>query len=104
MLFIALLSVAAATISASPIEIQPRTTGLSLKHVSHVKSIKNVVTKGRARINKINGVSNINADAADDASSGSITNEDQSYVAPVSIGGTTYQLIVDTGCKITLLL
>lgn len=32
-------------------------------------------------------------------SSGVVTNEDVSYVAPVVIGGKTWELIVDTGCK-----
>ena len=93
MLFVALL--AAAAVSASPIELQPRTAVLSLKHVSNVSSVKNIVNKGQARINKINGIS---TSAATEVSSGSVTNEDVSYVAPVSIGGSTWQLIVDTGC------
>lgn len=93
LLSVTLLVLAAAGVPASPIAHQAKTTVLSLKHVSNVKSIKNIVAKGQARINQVNGVS-----AATDASSGSVTNEDQSYVAPVSIGGTTYQLIVDTGC------
>ena len=91
MLFVALL--AAVAVSASPIAPLAKTVVLPLKHVSNVSSVKNIVAKGQARINQVNGVS-----AATDASSGSVTNEDQSYVAPVSIGGTTYQLIVDTGC------
>lgn len=96
LLFVTLMALAAAGVPASPIAYQAKTTVLSLKHVSNIKSIKNIVAKGQARINKVNGVSA--ASATTDASSGSVTNEDQSYVAPVSIGGTTYQLIVDTGC------
>jgi hypothetical protein len=92
MLFVALL-VAAAAVSASPIAPQAKTVALSLKHHSNVSSVKNIVHNGQARINKING-----ATAVADASSGPVTNEDVSYVAPVSIGGATWQLIVDTGC------
>lgn len=94
MLFIALL--AAAAVSASPIELQAKTIVLPLKHVSHVTSVKNIVDKGHARINKVNGISS--ASATTEVSSGSVTNEDVSYVAPVTIGGNTWQLIVDTGC------
>jgi hypothetical protein len=94
MFFVALL--AAAAVSALPVELEAKTTVLSLKHVSHFTSAKNIVYKGQARINKINGVSA--AGATTEVSSGSVTNEDVSYVAPVSIGGNTWQLIVDTGC------
>lgn len=94
MFFVTLL--AAAAVSASPVELQARTAVLSLKHVSNVTSVKNIVDKGQARINKINGASA--AGATTEVSSGSVANEDVSYVAPVSIGGSTWQLIVDTGC------
>lgn len=97
MLFVPLLAAAAAVVSASP--VQPRTAALPLKHVSHVTSVKNIVNKGQARLSKANGVTPVSA--ASDASSGSVTNEDVSYIAPVSIGGQTYQLIVDTGCTST---
>jgi hypothetical protein len=91
MLFVSLLAVAATAVSASPIVGQAKTAALSLKHHSNISSVKNIVHKGQARINKING-------ATADVSSGSVTNEDVSYVAPVSIGGATWHLIVDTGC------
>jgi hypothetical protein len=96
MLLVALLVAATAAVSASPVQLQARTAVLPLKHVSHVTSLKNIVSKGQARINKFNGISDVSA--ASDASSGSVTNEDVTYVAPVSIGGATWQLIVDTGC------
>jgi hypothetical protein len=96
MFFATLLAIAATAVSASPVELQPRTAVLSLKHVSNVTSIKNIVAKGQARINAINGVQ-VTSDAAE-VSSGSVTNEDVTYVAPVTIGGSTWQLIVDTGC------
>lgn len=94
MFFITILTAAVAAVSASPVELPAKTAVLSLKRVSNVTSIKNVVSKGHARIEKVNGVAAISATT----SSGSVTNEDVSYVAPVSIGGHTWQLIVDTGC------
>lgn len=97
MLFVALL--AAVAVSASPVAPLAKTVVLPLKHVSNVSSVKNIVAKGHARINKVNGVFAI--DAAD-VSSGSVTNEDVTYVAPVTIGGSTWQLIVDTGCMLLL--
>ena len=97
--FVTLLAASAAL--ASPIERQVKTAVLPLKHVSNFTSVKNLVSKGQARLNKVNGVAAIDAVSA--VSSGSVTNEDVSYVAPVSIGGTTYDLIVDTGCMLLLL-
>lgn len=99
MFFSNTLAVAAAivAVSAAPVEQQVKTTILPLKHVSNVKSSKNLVNRGHQRINAINGVRAIGPTAA--VSSGSVTNEDVSYVAPVSIGGTTWDLIVDTGCR-----
>ena len=98
MAFLTLLTIAAAAaaVSASPIERQAKTVVLPLTHFSKVTSIKNIVNKGQTRINAINGVKAIGA--TPEVSSGSVTNEDVTYVAPVSIGGTTWQLIVDTGC------
>jgi hypothetical protein len=107
MLFVPLLVAAAAAVLASPIQLQPRGV-LPLRKVSNFTSIKNIVTKGQARINNINGVSAVTASngvlVSNGAlvSSGTVTNEDVSYVAPVVIGGHTWELIVDTGCKSTL--
>lgn len=90
------LAVAAATVSASPIERQVQGVTLPLTHVNNAQTMKSIVDSGKARIQAMNdkGLSKI----SERQSSGSITNEDVSYVAPVSIGGRTYQLIVDTGC------
>lgn len=101
MLFSAVLTLAAAAaVSASPVDIKAKKTVLPLKQVANVSSIKNIVQKGEARIHKINGqVSSSHVDA----SSGSVTNEDVSYVAPVVIGGKTWDLIVDTGCELNSL-
>jgi hypothetical protein len=96
MYFVTLLAIAAAAVSASPVERRASTVVLPLQHHSNFTSIKNIVSKGQARINKINGVKAVGA--SPDVSSGSVTNDDVSYVAPVVIGGSTWQLIVDTGC------
>lgn len=98
MLF-ALLSVAAVAVSAAPLETKAKSIVLPLKAHHNVTSIKNIVTKGSLRIDAINGVKNSNAARAAEVSSGAVTNEDVSYIAPVVIGSTTYDLIVDTGCK-----
>ncbi|KAM0258916.1 hypothetical protein ACHAQJ_003572 [Trichoderma viride] len=100
MLFSSLAIVAAATAAlASPVKPNAKTAALPVKRVSNVKSLKNVVQKGHARINKINGVEAAVGNI--DASSGSVTNEDVSYVASVSIGGKSFDLIVDTGSSNT---
>jgi hypothetical protein len=98
MLFSCLAVVAAATATlASPVKPSAKTAALSLKRVSNVKSLKSIVQKGQSRIHKINGIKAAVGNV--DASSGSVTNEDVSYVASVSIGGKSWDLIVDTGCK-----
>lgn len=98
MLFVTVLSVAAVAVSAAPLESRAETIVLPLKKHSNVTSISNIVQKGHARISAINGEQ---AAPAARQSSGTVTNEDVSYVAPVSIGGKTYDLIVDTGCKLS---
>ena len=100
MVLVALLAIAAAAVSASPVELKPRTATLPLTHYSNVTSIKNIVAKGQARINNVNGIAAVAS--PDASSSGSVTNEDVTYVAPVIIGGTTWSLIVDTGCMALL--
>lgn len=96
MLFAVTLALAAAAaVSASPIEPRAKTAVLPLKHVVKATSIKSLVQKGQARIHKVNGQASTFAHL--DVSSGSVTNEDVSYVAPVVIGGKTWELIVDTG-------
>jgi hypothetical protein len=93
---LAVVAAAAAVVSASPIQSRAAPSTLPVKQVYNLTSVKNLVTKGRAKIQKING------DKSEGnllVSSGSVTNEDVTYVAPVSIGGKTWDLIVDTGCK-----
>ncbi|KAF4455965.1 putative aspartic proteinase precursor [Fusarium austroafricanum] len=100
MLFAVTLTLAAAAaVSASPIEPRAKTAVLPLKHVVNVSSIKGIVQKGQARIHKVNGQEK--AFNKLDAGSGSVINEDVSYVAPVLIGGKTWNLIVDTGSSNT---
>lgn len=88
-----LVAAAAAAVSASPIK-RDETAALPVKQVINITSVKNLVTKGHERIQKINGDKENRL-----TSSGTVTNEDVTYVAPVSIGGKTWELIVDTGCK-----
>ncbi|KID67895.1 uncharacterized protein G6M90_00g095010 [Metarhizium brunneum] len=70
MRFINPIGVAAAAVAvlASPIEPVENNTVLPLKHVSSVKSVKGIVNKGLARIQKFNGVKALESN---DASSGS---------------------------------
>lgn len=94
MLFAPIVVLAAAVaVSASPVEKRAASAILPLKHITNVKSAKNIVGKGQARLSNVNGVE------AASVSSGSVTNEDVTYVAPVVVGGKTWELIVDTGCK-----
>ena len=92
---IALVAAAAAAVSASPIQPRGETTTLVVKQISHLTSVKNLVANGRDKIQKIN---NEKSGGNRLVSSGTVTNEDVTYVAPVTIGGATWQLIVDTGC------
>ncbi|KAL1864545.1 hypothetical protein Daus18300_007560 [Diaporthe australafricana] len=101
MLFVATLAVAAVAVSAAPLESRAETVVLPLKQHTNVSSIINIVQKGQARIDAINADQSAPATRAVAVSSGSVTNEDVSYVAPVVIGGKTYELIVDTGSSNT---
>ncbi|PTB44832.1 uncharacterized protein TrAFT101_000300 [Trichoderma asperellum] len=98
MLFSSLAVVAAATAAlASPVKPSGKTVALPVKRVSNVKSAKSLVQKGQARLNKVNGVKAVGKRD----SSGSVTNDDVSYIAAVTIGDGTYNLIVDTGSSNT---
>ncbi|KAM0154849.1 hypothetical protein ACHAQE_002517 [Botrytis cinerea] len=100
MLFTSLLALAgAAAVTATPIA-QVKSAVLPLAKHSNVTSIKNIVDKGHARLNKYNGITTTDKRATA-VSSGAVTNEDVSYVAPVVIGGATWSLIVDTGSSNT---
>lgn len=100
-----LLAVAAVGTLASPVEPRASKLTVPLKHkvAPNAVSPKSLVQKGRARLANVN-----NEDAAlhfnVDASSGVLINEDVSYIAPFKIGGTTYDLIVDTGCLLLFFL
>lgn len=101
------LAAAAAMVSAAPAAAPPAPAEemkpaviLSMKHAMNVTSIKNLVAKGQARLNKING----GADIVARDGSGTVINDISSYLAPMSIGGKTWDLIVDTGCMLLFLL
>lgn len=101
------LAAAAAMVSAAPAAAPPAPAEemkpaviLSMKHAMNVTSIKNLVAKGQARLNKING----GADIVARDGSGTVINDISSYLAPMSIGGKTWDLIVDTGCMLLFFL
>ncbi|KAH7357065.1 putative aspartic protease [Rhexocercosporidium sp. MPI-PUGE-AT-0058] len=101
MLFTSPLALAAAIslVSASPIERETkRSAVLPLRRSVNVSNFKSIVQKGQDRIAAINGVESM---VVRRAGSGVITNEDVTYVAPVVIGGKTWELIVDTGSSNT---
>ncbi|GIZ40744.1 hypothetical protein CKM354_000407100 [Cercospora kikuchii] len=84
---------AAAVVSAAPVQQGSSSIVLPLKRVANFSSMKSIVQSGEAKISKINSGSKLTARQ----SSGSITNEDVTYVAPIVVGGRTWDLIVDTG-------
>ncbi|USW48075.1 Putative aspartic peptidase A1 family, aspartic peptidase, active [Septoria linicola] len=92
------LVAAAAVVSSAPVK-QEANVVLPVKRVATFTSIKSVVEKGQNKISKINSHGVGLAGRA--TSSGVVTNEDVTYVAPVSIGSNTWQLIVDTGSSNT---
>ncbi|PIB02373.1 Polyporopepsin [Cercospora beticola] len=87
------LAAAAAVVSAAPVQQESSSIVLPLKRVANFSSMKSIVQSGEAKISKINSGSKLTARQ----SSGSITNEDVTYVAPIVVGGRTWDLIVDTG-------
>lgn len=95
---LAIAALAGAVVSASPVDSRVKPVILPVRQVTNVKSIRNIVEKGQSRIKKINNPSNAKDFSNDEVSSGAVTNEDVSYVASVDIGGSTWELIVDTGC------
>ncbi|KAK0388277.1 hypothetical protein NLU13_4522 [Sarocladium strictum] len=92
-----LMALAAIGVIATPVTPRAKTLTVPLKHNNNVKSLKGLVEKGQARLRNVNGAVHLN----NDVSSGTVINEDASYVAPVKIGGSTYDLIVDTGSSNT---
>lgn len=91
------VAAAAAGVSASPLVARDGTLTLPVSKFANVTSMQNIVNRGQATINKVNGAHTVgNVDA-----SGTVTNEDVTYVAPINIGGNTWQLIVDTGSSNT---
>lgn len=102
--FIALLA-AAAAVTASPVEKVQKRAVLALSHNINVSNVKNIVAKGQSRLAAVNaasvqvGAESDATDATATTSSGTVTNDDVSYVAAVTIGGNSWSLIVDTGCE-----
>lgn len=89
------IAAAASLVSASPVQPRAQPAALPLKQVVNVTSLKNLVARGQSKIRHINNEKDGNLLV----SSGSVTNEAVTYVAPVTIGSATWDLIVDTGCK-----
>ncbi|EME45708.1 hypothetical protein DOTSEDRAFT_71414 [Dothistroma septosporum NZE10] len=94
------MAAVASVVSAAPVESAAKTVAMPLTHVNTVKNVKNIVDRGQSRIRKVNSAQKASTGNSF-ASSGTVTNEDVSYVAPVAIGGTTWSLIVDTGSSNT---
>ncbi|CAK3788785.1 acid protease [Lecanosticta acicola] len=97
-MFFLSIAAAAAVVSALPTAREAQPMSLPLSHVNTAKSMSSIVSKGQSKISHINGGEKAGNSYA---SSGTVTNEDVTYVAPVSIGGNTWQLIVDTGSSNT---
>lgn len=88
---------AASAALATPVE-RAKTLTVPLKHQVNAVPASKLVAAGKARLDKVNGVKpfgNV------DASSGPAQNQDVSYIAAVTIGSKAWNLIVDTGCKLT---
>jgi hypothetical protein len=73
---------------ATPIERESFVT-IPIKKVSNIKSAKDLLEKDLRRY------------SAAAASSGTVTNALDSYIAPVKVGSQTFNLIVDTGSSNT---
>lgn len=86
---------AASAALATPVESQSKTV-LPLRKVHAAKSAKGLVNSGNAKLRNVNGET---PKGKVDAGSGPATNEVVSYIASVTVGSTSYDLIVDTGCK-----
>ncbi|OAA37603.1 Peptidase aspartic [Beauveria brongniartii RCEF 3172] len=96
MLFSAFVIVSAATsVLASPVQ-HGTTTTLPLKRVGQIASASQLVKQGKARISY-----NVNAGKKAIAGSAPAENIAVSYVANVTVGSGSYQLILDTGSSIT---
>ncbi|KAF5645183.1 hypothetical protein F25303_5692 [Fusarium sp. NRRL 25303] len=91
------LVAAATAASAPPHKPHAKTATLPLKHVFQVTSIKSMIQQGQNRLRHVNNP----AISRTSLQAGSITNQVVTYVAPVIIGGRTWDLIVDTGSSNT---
>lgn len=66
-----------------------------LKASNNIKSVGRLVQSGKHRLKRFNKAYHGVPDSSP------VTNEEVSYLANMTIGGETYSLIVDTGCKLT---
>lgn len=87
---------AASFVLASPFEAASQPITLPLRQIHNIKSAKDLVTRGEARLGFINNQQSTSADAG--VGSAPAVNELVSYVARVDVGGQSYDIIVDTGC------
>lgn len=91
------MAAAIAIVSAAPLEPTPQTAVVTMRHSRNVTSMHNVVARGRARIDRMNGLGTTSLVSR--SSSGYAVNDNIMYDVPVKIGGKIYTLLVDTGCK-----
>jgi hypothetical protein len=82
---------------ATPIERESFVT-VPIKKVGAVASAKELVSKDLRRLDNINSGRKASPEAT---GSGTITNEVVTYIAPVTVGTQTFDLIVDTGSSNT---
>ncbi|XMA10504.1 hypothetical protein WAI453_003295 [Rhynchosporium graminicola] len=92
---LAVVAIALSSASASPTEHEnKRSAVLPLRRNINISSIKNLVQSGRDRIAARHGLRSSDVKRAN---SGAIKNEDLWYTVPVDIGGTIWNLVLDTG-------
>lgn len=68
-----------------------------LRYASNITSTSSLVEAGRSRLSHFNGIST----PQERSSSGAVANFQGAYIAEVTIGGNTWNLIVDTGSSNT---
>ncbi|CZT13038.1 probable aspartic proteinase precursor [Rhynchosporium agropyri] len=87
------------SVSASPIERETKNlVSVPLRRNISISSVKSLVEQGQRRIAAINGLTSLDTSLV---GSGVVTNIIQGYLAPVSIGGNIWNLVVDTGSSTT---
>lgn len=94
--FASVAILAATTALATPTEPREKIAVLPLRKVHHAKLAKNLAARGQAKLQHINGYNPVDSALTN---SGPATNELVSYIASVTVGSSSYDLIIDTGCK-----